>query len=105
MRASEAGLLSFVAELSMVLRYSYNFFCTAKRTQAMSVVLQFTADEEAQALPILLRHSPGSILPNRTYVIGESAAQALRDAGISYREVRPQLNLPTVEDISIGERI
>jgi hypothetical protein len=71
----------------------------------MSVILQFTADEEAKALPILLRHSPGSILPNRVYAVDESAAQALREAGISYREVRPQLNLPTVEDMSIGERI
>ena len=71
----------------------------------MNIVLQFTAEEEAKALPILLRHSPGSILPNRTYVVDVSAAQALRDAGITYRDVRPQLNMPIVEDISIGERI
>ena len=71
----------------------------------MNIVVQFTAEEEAKALPILLRHSPGSILPNRTYVIEETAAQALRDAGVTYRDVRPQLNLPVVEDLSIGERI
>jgi hypothetical protein len=72
---------------------------------AMNMILQFTAEDEAKALPILLRHSPGSILPNRVYVIDESAAQALRDAGVSYREVRPQLNLPAVEDMATGERI
>jgi hypothetical protein len=71
----------------------------------VNIVVQFTAEEEAKALPILLRHSPGSILPNRTYVIEVAAAQALRDAGVAYREVRPQLNLPIVEDLSIGERI
>jgi hypothetical protein len=71
----------------------------------MSLVLQFTADEEARALPILFRHSAGTILPNRVYVVDASAAQALHDAGISYREVRPQLNLPLTEDHSIGERI
>jgi hypothetical protein len=71
----------------------------------MNVVFQFTVEEEAQALPILFRHSPGAILSNRTYVVDASAAQALRDAGISYREVRPQLNPPVTEDLSIGERI
>jgi hypothetical protein len=74
-------------------------------SRTVNIVVQFTAEEEAKALPILLRHSPGSILPNRTYVIEEAAAQALRDAGVAYREVRPQLNLSIVEDLSIGERI
>ena len=71
----------------------------------MNVVVQFTKDEEAKAIPILFRHSPGTVLANRTYVIDASAVQALRDAGVSYREVRPQLNLPAIEDLSIGERI
>jgi hypothetical protein len=71
----------------------------------MNIVVQFTMDEEAKAIPILYRHSPGTILPNRTYVIDVSAAEALRNAGVVYREVRPQLNLPAIEDLSIGERI
>jgi hypothetical protein len=71
----------------------------------MNVVLQFTESEEAKAIPILFRHSPGTILPNRIYVIDASAAQALREAGVSYREIQPQLNLATTQDISVGERI
>ena len=71
----------------------------------MNIVVQFTVAEEAKAIPILFRHSPGTILPNRTYIIDRSAAEALRDAEVSYREVRPQLNLPAIEDLSIGERI
>jgi len=71
----------------------------------MNIVVQFTKDQEAQAIPILFRHSPGTILPNRTYVIDTSAVQALKDAGISYREVQPQLNLSATQDLSIGERI
>jgi hypothetical protein len=71
----------------------------------MNVVIKFSAEEELKALGILLRHSPGTILPNRTYVVNVSAAEALRDAGICYREIQPQLNLPVVEDLSIGERI
>jgi hypothetical protein len=71
----------------------------------VNVIIQLSAEEEVKALAVLLRHSPGTILPNRTYVIGESAAQALRDAGVTFREIQPQLNLPAVEDLSIGERI
>jgi hypothetical protein len=71
----------------------------------VNIVVQFTEDEELKALDILLRHSPGTILPNRTYIIDTSAAQALRTAGIAFRQIQPQLNLPVVEDLPIGERI
>jgi hypothetical protein len=71
----------------------------------MNIVGQFTFDEEAKAIPILFRHSPGTILPNRTYVIDVKAAQALRDARIVFQEVQPQLNLPAIKDFAVGERI
>jgi len=71
----------------------------------MTIVLQFTLDEEAKALPILLRHSPGTVLPDRTYIVETSVVQALRDAGVAFREVSPQLNLPSFEEVPIGERI
>ncbi len=71
----------------------------------MNVVIQFTEAEEAKAIPILFRHSPGTILPNRTYVIDASAAQVLTDAGVQFRVLQPTLNLPIVEDVSVGERI
>jgi hypothetical protein len=71
----------------------------------MSIVLQFTSEDEAKALAILLRHSPGTVLPNRTYVVDASIAGALRAAGIPFREVAPTLNLPFAEDVPIGERI
>ena len=53
----------------------------------MKVVIQMSAKQEARALPILLRHSPGTILPDRTYVISEEAARALREAGIDFTEL------------------
>ncbi len=53
----------------------------------MKVVIRFTAKEELQALPILLRHSPGTVLPNRTYLVSEEAAKALREAGVTFTEV------------------
>jgi len=71
----------------------------------MSVVLQFTAADEALAIPILLRHSPGTILANRTYVVDDAAAKALRDAGVVFREVTPTVNLPFAQETPIGERI
>jgi len=53
----------------------------------MKVIIHLTAAEEAKALPILLRHSPGMILPNRTYVLAENALNALRSAGIRFSEL------------------
>jgi hypothetical protein len=51
------------------------------------VVIRMSAKEEVKALPILLRHSPGMILPERTYILGDAAVQALREAGIRFTEI------------------
>jgi hypothetical protein len=75
------------------------------RTDMSNIIVQFTEEEEAKALPILLRHSPGTILANRTYVVNFSVGQALLAAGVEFRAVQPQLNLPAIEEFSIGERI
>lgn len=72
---------------------------------AMSAILQFTVDEEAKALPILLRHSPGTVLPNRTYIVDESVVGVLREAGIEFHEITPTLDLPYVRGTPIGERV
>jgi hypothetical protein len=53
----------------------------------MDKVIQFTELEEAKALPILLRHSPGRVLSGRTYVLDRSAVEALRDAGIQFQDL------------------
>jgi hypothetical protein len=71
----------------------------------MRTVLQFTATEEAKALPVLLRHSPGTVLANRTYVVESAVVPILRDAGVDFREISPQVNMPFFEDVPIGERI
>lgn len=72
---------------------------------AMSAILQFTVDEEAKALPILLRHSPGTVLPNRTYIVDESVLGVLREAGVEFHEITPTLNLPYVGGTPVGERV
>ncbi len=56
----------------------------------MKIIIHLSSDEEAKALPILLRHSPGMILPGRTYVLGEDAVGSLRNAGIRFTQlIRP----------------
>ena len=41
----------------------------------MKVVIQMSEEEELKALPILLRHSPGMMLRNGTYVLTVDAAR------------------------------
>ncbi len=56
----------------------------------MKIIIQLSSEEEAKALPILLRHSTGMILPERTYVLGEDAVGSLRNAGIRFTQlIRP----------------
>ena len=40
--------------------------------------------EELKALPILLRHASGAILPNRMYVISEEAVRTLHQADVQF---------------------
>lgn len=71
----------------------------------MKVIIHLTAQEELKALPILLRHTPGMVLPNRTYVISVEAAQLLREAGVRFTEVTTDANPPHLEGAESGERI
>jgi hypothetical protein len=71
----------------------------------MKVIIQMSSREEAKALPILLRHSPGMVLPNRTYVLSEEAVGALRNAGIKFTEVSREATAPNLEGVVPGERI
>jgi hypothetical protein len=70
----------------------------------MKVVIRFSQSEEAEALPILLRHSPGMILPDRTYILGEDAVRSLHEAGIEFLEVSREASTLSL-DGAAGERI
>ena len=69
----------------------------------MNVTIHLTKEEEAKALPILLRHSSGMILPQRTYVISDEAVRALRHAGVRFAELS-RLAIPNLEALA-GERV
>ncbi len=71
----------------------------------MNVVIRLTGREEAKALPILLRHSPGTVLPERTYVLQQEAVQALRAAGVRFTELSRESSLPSGAGVAAGERI
>jgi hypothetical protein len=71
----------------------------------MKVVIQFTKPEEARALPILLRHSAGAVLPNRTYVLDEQAAVELQKSGIRFVTLSRESHAPGVEGAVSGERV
>ena len=53
----------------------------------MKVVIQMSQDEELKALPILLRHSPGTMLQKGRYVLTADAAQRLHEKGVHFTEL------------------
>ncbi len=69
------------------------------------VVLQFTEDEEAKALPILLRLSPGTILRERTYVVDMEVALALRESGVHFQQLSREAETPSFAGVGSGERV
>ncbi len=71
----------------------------------MKVVIRLTVKQELKALPILLRHSAGTMLPDHVYVVSEEAARALREAGIAFTELSRESNAPGLEGVGSGERI
>ena len=54
----------------------------------MKTVIQLSEVKEAKALPILLRHSPGMVLPNRIYVVHADAVEKLHEAGVQFTELK-----------------
>ena len=70
----------------------------------MKVIIRLSKDEEVKALPILLRHSPGMVLPDRTYVLSETSLGLLHDAGIRFTQVSGEGIAPCLEETA-GERV
>jgi hypothetical protein len=71
----------------------------------MKIAIRFTTEEELKAVPILMRHSPGMMLPRDIYVLSEEAVAALREAGIRFTEVTSEVASPGLEGATTGERI
>ena len=71
----------------------------------MKIAVRFTKADELKAVPILMRHSPGMMLPGDIYVISTEAAEALRKAGVRFTEVTNETAPPGREGVASGERI
>jgi len=71
----------------------------------VKVVIRLSAKQKLKALPTLLRHSPGTMLPDHIYVIREEVARALREAGIAFTEVSRESAPPGLKGVGSGERI
>ena len=71
----------------------------------MKVVIQMSEEEELKALPILLRHSPGMMLRNGTYVITADATRRLRQEGVQSTELSKEGAVHGPGGIEFGERI
>lgn len=70
----------------------------------MKVIIHLNTDQEAKALPILLRHSPGMVLKHGTYVLSKEALRALRAAGVRFTELSREALAPALEEAA-GERV
>jgi hypothetical protein len=71
----------------------------------MRVVIQVAAKDKNKAWALLVRHSPGTALPDRTFVVSERAVRALREAGIKFREISREPGEPMLGGKMAGERI
>jgi hypothetical protein len=71
----------------------------------MNIAVRFSKAEELKAVPILMRYSPGMMLPGDIYVISPEAAEALRKAGVRFTEVTSETAPPGGEGAASGERI
>ena len=85
------------------------FFIVASQGPGMysfdvKVIIQLSETEEVRALPILLRHSPGMVLPGRKYVLSSEALGALRKARIRFVEISRETSAPALEEVA-GERV
>lgn len=71
----------------------------------MRIVIQVAAKDKAKALALLVRHSPGTALPNRTFIVSQEAVAALRQAGIKFVEISRDPEAVKLEGAAQGEAV
>jgi hypothetical protein len=76
-----------------------------KQERSMKIVIRLTTKQEAKALPIILRHSPGMVLPGRTYIVSEETVIKLKAEGIRFKEIGRESDKPTWEGALSSERV
>jgi len=71
----------------------------------MSVVIRISDEDRARAWGFLVRHSPGTALPNNTFIVSDEAARGLRRAGVNFAEISRDEPGVGVARAAAGERI
>ncbi|HKB02312.1 MAG TPA: hypothetical protein VKD90_08835 [Gemmataceae bacterium] len=71
----------------------------------MTVVIRVSDADRARAWGFLVRHSPGTALPNNTFIISEAAARGLRKAGIQFTEISRERSGVGTRRVAERERI
>jgi hypothetical protein len=71
----------------------------------MRIRVQVSAADDARAWAILIRHSVGEAYPDRTFVISEQAADALRRAGIDFVELSREEGNAKLPGVASAERV
>jgi hypothetical protein len=71
----------------------------------MTIVIRVSDQDRARAWGFLVRHSPGTALPNNTFLVSEAAARGLRDADIDFIEISRDGELAGTGGVSTRERI
>jgi predicted Fe-Mo cluster-binding NifX family protein len=66
----------------------------------MKIIIQLSKKEEAKAPPILLRYTPGMILPERNYALGEEAVASLRNTGIRFTQASREAIAACLEKVA-----
>lgn len=70
----------------------------------MKVFIQMTKPAQLKALPILMRGTPYTVLPQGVYVIDDETAVKLTQAGVDYTTLSRESAAPTLQGVS-GERV
>ena len=71
----------------------------------MQIVIRVSDKDRSRAWGLLVRHSPGTALPNNTFIVSETAARALHHAGIEFTEISREGLGIAPGGVPAGERI
>ena len=69
------------------------------------LVVQIAAAHSAKAWGILVRHSAGTALPKRTFVVSETAVRALRAARVKFSIISRNGSNGQVKEARARERV
>ncbi|HEY8503746.1 MAG TPA: hypothetical protein VIL46_04135 [Gemmataceae bacterium] len=64
------------------------------RAVVMYLIIQVSPEDSAKAWGVLVRHSPGTALPSRTFIVSEEVARALRNAEVAFTEISRNPDVP-----------